>query len=136
MIGILVFADFQLLDAAGPISVFENAARIARVRMPIKVVSATPGEVKSSSGVALLARGLKAASDAQTLLIAGGIGVDRAIKDKPTLSFVRAAARRGCAGSPASARAPMSSPRRDCLRAAGPRRIGVAPLTFVLATPM
>jgi len=96
MIGILVFADFQLLDAAGPISVFENAARIARVRMPIKVVSATPGEVKSSSGVALLARGLKAASDAQTLLIAGGVGVDRAIKDKPTLSFVRAAARRGC----------------------------------------
>ena len=29
MIGILVFPDFQLLDAAGPISVFEIAARYA-----------------------------------------------------------------------------------------------------------
>ena len=29
MIGVLVFPDFQLLDAAGPISVFEIAARFA-----------------------------------------------------------------------------------------------------------
>lgn len=29
MIGILIFPDFQLLDAAGPISAFEVAARAA-----------------------------------------------------------------------------------------------------------
>ena len=29
MIGVLVFPDFQLLDAAGPISVFEIASRFA-----------------------------------------------------------------------------------------------------------
>ena len=29
MIGVLVFPDFQLLDAAGPISVFEIAQRYA-----------------------------------------------------------------------------------------------------------
>jgi transcriptional regulator GlxA family with amidase domain len=29
MIGVLVFPDFQLLDAAGPISVFEIAGRFA-----------------------------------------------------------------------------------------------------------
>ena len=29
MIGVLIFPDFQLLDAAGPISVFEIAARYA-----------------------------------------------------------------------------------------------------------
>jgi transcriptional regulator GlxA family with amidase domain len=96
MIAILVFPDFQLLDAAGPISVFEHATRIARTPTPIKIVSATPGEVRSSSGVALLARSLKTAAGAHTLLIAGGIGVDAAIRSKPTLSFVRAAARRGC----------------------------------------
>ena len=28
MIGILIFPDFQLLDAAGPISVFEIVARV------------------------------------------------------------------------------------------------------------
>ncbi len=31
MIGVLVFPDFQLLDAAGPISVFEIAARYAKL---------------------------------------------------------------------------------------------------------
>jgi transcriptional regulator GlxA family with amidase domain len=96
MIAILVFPDFQLLDAAGPISVFEHAVRIARAPTPIKIVSATPGEVRSSSGVSLLARSFKAAAGARTLLIAGGIGVDAEIKRKPTLSFIRAAARRGC----------------------------------------
>lgn len=96
MIAILVFPDFQLLDAAGPISVFEHAVRIARVPTPIKIVSTTPGEVRSSSGVSLATRSLRAAAGAHTLLIAGGIGVDAAIKSKPTLSFIRAAARRGC----------------------------------------
>ena len=32
MIGVLIFPDFQLLDAAGPISVFEIAARYRRRR--------------------------------------------------------------------------------------------------------
>ncbi|MGX9393131.1 GlxA family transcriptional regulator [Nitrobacteraceae bacterium UC4446_H13] len=96
MIAILVFPDFQLLDAAGPISAFEHAVRIARAPTPIKIVSATPGEVRSSSGVSLVARSFKAAAGARTLLIAGGIGVDAEIKRKPTLAFIRAAARRGC----------------------------------------
>ena len=32
MIGVLMFPDFQLLDAAGPISAFEIAARFAEAR--------------------------------------------------------------------------------------------------------
>ena len=51
MIGILVFPDFQLLDAAGPISVFEIAARYAGRAPSIKVLAVTPGPVRSSSGV-------------------------------------------------------------------------------------
>jgi transcriptional regulator GlxA family with amidase domain len=35
-IGILIFPDFQLLDAAGPISVFEVASRFAGRRTVIK----------------------------------------------------------------------------------------------------
>ena len=61
MIGVLVFPDFQLLDAAGPISVFEIAARFAGLPPSIKVLAATPGPVRSSSGVEMLARGFKAA---------------------------------------------------------------------------
>jgi transcriptional regulator GlxA family with amidase domain len=96
MIAILVFPDFQLLDAAGPISAFEIAGRIAQRPASIKVVSVTPGEVRSSSGVAMLARGLKTASGADTLIVAGGEGVRAAARCKQTLAFVRAAARRGC----------------------------------------
>jgi transcriptional regulator GlxA family with amidase domain len=96
MIAILVFPDFQLLDAAGPISVFEVAGRIARMPASIKIVSVTPGEVCSSSGVAMVARGLKSAERADTLIFAGGEGVRAATRCKRTLAFARAAARRGC----------------------------------------
>ena len=96
MIGILVFPDFQLLDAAGPISVFEIANRFNGVPASIKVVAATPGEVRSSSGVALLARGFRSASAMDTLIVAGGEGVRAAATCKRTLDFVRAAVRRGC----------------------------------------
>jgi transcriptional regulator GlxA family with amidase domain len=95
MIGILVFPDFQLLDAAGPISVFEIAARFARQPPSIKVMAATPGPVRSSSGVELLARGVKTAGAISTLIVAGGDGVDLAAKSENALAFVRGLARRG-----------------------------------------
>jgi transcriptional regulator GlxA family with amidase domain len=95
MIGILVFPDFQLLDAAGPISVFEIAARFAGQSPSIKVMAATPGPVRSSSGVELLARGLQASGVISTLIVAGGEGVEAAASCKRTLAFVRAVAKRG-----------------------------------------
>src|SRR4030088_1727466 len=72
MIGVLVFPDFQLLDAAGPISVFEIAARFAGQPPSIKVLAVTPGPVRSSSGVELVARGLKPSGAITTLIVAGG----------------------------------------------------------------
>jgi transcriptional regulator GlxA family with amidase domain len=95
MIGILVFPDFQLLDAAGPISVFEIAARYAAVAPSIKVLAVTPGPVRSSSGVELLARGLKPSGAISTLIVAGGEGVRAAAACDKTLAFVRAMAKRG-----------------------------------------
>src|SRR6266851_10292869 len=95
MIGVLVFPDFQLLDAAGPISVFEIAARFAGSPAPIKVLAVTPGLVRSSSGVELVARGLRPAGAISTLIVAGGEGVRTAATCEKTLAFVRAAAKRG-----------------------------------------
>jgi len=43
MIGVLIFSDFQLLDAAGPISVFEIAARFAGSPPSIRVLAADAG---------------------------------------------------------------------------------------------
>jgi transcriptional regulator GlxA family with amidase domain len=95
MIGVLVFPDFQLLDAAGPISAFEIAARFAGQPASIKVLAATPGPVRSSSGVEMLARGLKPSGAITTLIVAGGEGVDAAATCQRTLSFVRRVAKRG-----------------------------------------
>src|SRR3954447_1779420 len=96
MIGVLVFPDFQLLDAAGPISVFEIAGRHAGAAASIRVIAAQAGEVRSSSGVAIVARSLAAARGIDTLMVAGGEGVRTAAACRRTLDFVRAAARRGC----------------------------------------
>jgi transcriptional regulator GlxA family with amidase domain len=95
MIGVLIFPDFQLLDAAGPISVFEIAARFAGLSPSTKVLAATPGPVRSSSGVEMLARAFKPAGSISTLIVAGGEGVDAAATCERTLAFVRGMAKRG-----------------------------------------
>src|SRR3982074_1600206 len=95
MIGVLVFPDFQLLDAAGPISVFEIAARFADNAPDIKVLAVTPGPVRSSSGVEILARGFRPSGAITTLIVAGGEGVRGAAACPKTLAFVQAIAKRG-----------------------------------------
>src|SRR6202048_2556624 len=93
--GVLVFPHFELLDAAGPISVFEIAARFAGQPPSIKVLAVTPGPGRSSSGVEMLARGLKPSGALSTLIVAGGGGVRAGGRCEKTLAFVRAIAKRG-----------------------------------------
>jgi transcriptional regulator GlxA family with amidase domain len=95
MIGVLVFPDFQLLDAAGPISVFEIASRVAGAEPSIRTIAAVPGPVRSSAGVELLARGFRPSAAISTLIVAGGSGVNAASKCDKTLGFLRAMAKRG-----------------------------------------
>ena len=95
MIGVLIFPDFQILDAAGPISVFDIAGRYAKSGVPIRVMSAKPGPVRSSSGVEMLAQKFGPPSAITTLIIAGGDGVEAAARNTCTLQLVRAVASRG-----------------------------------------
>jgi transcriptional regulator GlxA family with amidase domain len=95
MIGVLVFPDFQLMDAAGPISVFEIARYYAKRQLAIRTIAAKPGAVRSSSGVEMLAQKFGSPGAITTLVIAGGGGVEAAARDKCTMRFVQAVAKRG-----------------------------------------
>ena len=70
-IGFLIFPDFQLLDAAGPIAAFEVAGRLG-APYGLKVMALWPGLVRSSSGAAMQAQTLCAVD---TLIVAGGTRV-------------------------------------------------------------
>jgi len=93
-IGFLVFPAFQLLDATGPITAFEEANReAASPAYRMRVIARSAGTVRSSSGVELTATAFdKAPLD--TLIVAGGGGTLEAAACPSTLAYVRAAARR------------------------------------------
>jgi len=95
VIGILVFPDFQLLDAAGPISVFEIAARFAGTTSSIRILAVTPGAVRSSSGVEIFANPIRHSRAISTLIVVGTEKIPASAICKTTLSFVQTMAKRG-----------------------------------------
>ena len=89
----LVYPDFQLLDAAGPIAAFETAERHRPGSYSLRVVAAQPGLVASSSGVCLPAVPFGRANRIDTLVISGGDGTRTAANCLATRRFVLACAR-------------------------------------------
>ncbi|NYZ14582.1 GlxA family transcriptional regulator [Azospirillum sp. RWY-5-1] len=95
MIGILVFPDFQLLDASGPASVFEITQRFVPTAPRVRMIATQGGLVRSSSGVEVMASGLRSGDSITTLIVSGGFGVEAAVDCRRTVGFVRRLARRG-----------------------------------------
>jgi transcriptional regulator GlxA family with amidase domain len=93
-LGLLIFPDFQILDAAGPIAAFEIAGRHGGGAYAIEVMATQSGAVRSSSGVEVTAARADPTARFDTLMIAGGDGTRAAARDAATLEFVRAAASR------------------------------------------
>ena len=79
-IAIVIFPEFQLLDAAGPIAAFELAGRemVEADDVPtpyrLRIVAPSAGPVESSSGAMLTAEPLGEPGGIDTLLVAGGQG--------------------------------------------------------------
>ncbi len=92
VIGFLIFEDFQLLDAAGPIGAFEMPMR--GVKPPpyeLAIIAPVPGPVRSSSGAAMMAGPIPRQPNYDTLIIAGGVGTRTAMLDPKVQALVRAA---------------------------------------------
>ncbi|UAJ11884.1 GlxA family transcriptional regulator [Polymorphobacter megasporae] len=93
-IAILVFPDFQILDATGPLSAFEIANRISgRTPYRLRTVSAGGGSLTSSCGLTVVT---VAAADLEidTIVIAGGEGVRTIASDRDHSDLVRTLADR------------------------------------------
>ncbi len=94
----VVYPDVQVLDVTGPLEVFANANRRldeqAESRTPryrIEIAASAPGPVRTTSGIELAATcvlgDLRGPID--TLLVAGGAGTARALRDRALIAFLR-----------------------------------------------
>jgi transcriptional regulator GlxA family with amidase domain len=89
-IAFLIFPDFQLLDAAGPIAAFEVADRYRPGSYESRIIAPMAGAVASTSGASINARAFSRAESIDTLIVAGGEGTRAASKDPRIVKFVRA----------------------------------------------
>src|SRR6516162_8446865 len=93
-VGVLIFPDFQLLDAAGPIAVFDTAAReCTPPSYLLRVIARIAGPVTSSSGAQLTAQTF-CDDPLDTLIVAGGWGSREASACPETFAFIRTASAR------------------------------------------
>ncbi len=94
---ILAFPGVQPLDVTGPAEVFSGAGQFARDAYTVEVVAESPDPIHTrSSGYAIVpARTTAECRGAiDTLIVAGGFGVERALESKTLTDWVRRAAPR------------------------------------------
>ena len=87
-IAVLIFPDFQILDATGPIAAFEIAGRLSPGAYGLEVVAEGGGEIASSSGVRMLAGPLDDGAY-DTMLVSGGIGTRRFTELAGTIAWLQ-----------------------------------------------
>ena len=117
---ILAFEGAQTLDVTGPFEVFSIASRLAEEAYSVEVVTPDGGSIRTGSGLGIAAdRAMGAVrGPLDTLVIAGGEGVERAAEDERVVRWVARAARRSrrvasvCTGAFLLARAGLLDGRR------------------------
>ena len=91
-IAFVIFPEFQIIDAAGPIGAFEIAGRHRPGAYALSVRAVKPGAVNSSSGATMGAAALGDPRAIDTLVIVGGDGSRQAMVDAELIAFVGRAA--------------------------------------------
>ena len=95
---IVVFENVQLLDAAGPLQVFATANDLAHQRgeptpYALSTIARETPIITSSAGLALVVAPLPSHEEfADTMLVAGGYGVNAAAADEALLAWLKARA--------------------------------------------
>lgn len=104
-VAFVVFPEFQLLDAAGPLAAFEIASAFAGDAYCLDVRAERKGLVRSSSGASFLARALGTGRELHTVVLAGGNGTRAAASSHALCRWLVRLAARGvriasvCSGS-------------------------------------
>ncbi|MGK9235977.1 GlxA family transcriptional regulator [Inquilinus limosus] len=100
-IAVLAFPGVGMLDVVGPLEVFAAASALRRdgglpPAYAVEILAARAGPVHADSGLAVVAdRGLdRPADDIDTLLVAGGAGIEDAVADPALVAWLRATAPR------------------------------------------
>ena len=102
-IGFLVFPDAEALDVCGPLGVFANAdyqlralGRTGEPGYEVLVIAAAPGPVKTQCGLQIVATHgcAEVSRRLDTLIVAGGIGVEAASADPMLVAWLQAMAPR------------------------------------------
>ena len=117
---IVGFPDVQALDVTGPGEVFSLADRIAGDAYAVQLITGDGAPITTSSGFRLAPDGglRRDASEIDTLVVAGGLGVVKAEDDERLIAWLRVAAKRSrrvasvCTGAFLLARAGLLDGRR------------------------
>ncbi len=91
-VAFLIYPDFQLLDAAGPIAAFEIAERHQPGSYSLRVVAPEAGAVMSSAGISIQANSFGRTVSPDTLVVAGGDGSRAALSCPRTRRYIQACA--------------------------------------------
>lgn len=92
-IAFLIFPDFQVLDLTGPLEVFSQADRSVPGRYRLRTMALEPGQVVSSSGLAVAAEAATPFEGADTLIVVGGRGTDAAVSQPVYAEWIARAAK-------------------------------------------
>lgn len=85
-LGILLFNGFEVLDAYGPIELWGNM----KTRVHVVTIAAKRGEITSTQGPKTVADyGYDDSPHLDLILVPGGMGAFQAVKDMPTLTWLR-----------------------------------------------